>query len=372
MIALDLPSNNLAEITLLGTGGGYGESSVVHLGNQNWAIVDSCINPITKESLPLVYLKEIGVDVERNVRLIVCTHWHDDHIRGLSKLLEECKNAKFSFARATDKEKFLKFISLDYEKLNRESNNSSTVEFNNCLDIIIKRKSVSVFAGKDRTLLRIPINGTIESEIFSLSPSDLVMEKFDRELSQMMVEFVNAARKVEELSPNYKSIALFIKFGDHRAILGADLEVSTEENEGWLDIINSSQVIDKKSTLFKIPHHGSKNGFDEKIWDTLLEEKPVGNITPWNKNQKLPEVEMLNKYCALSDKIYMTSRVVSSKGKKRDKDIEKMIEKFNCRVSEIKYKRGIIRCRCDIYQSNAKWDIELFGEAWHINKEINP
>jgi hypothetical protein len=196
------------------------------------------------------------------------------------------------------------------------------------------------------------------------------MEKFDRELSQMMVQFVNAARKVEELSPNYKSIALFIKFGDHRAILGADLEVSTEENEGWLDIINSSQVIDKKSTLFKIPHHGSKNGFDEKIWDRLLEKKPVGNITPWNKNQKLPEVEMLNKYCALSDKIYMTSRVVSSKGKKRDKDIEKMIEKFNCRVSEIKYKRGIIRCRCDIYQSNAKWDIELFGEALHINKEI--
>jgi glyoxylase-like metal-dependent hydrolase (beta-lactamase superfamily II) len=139
MIALDLPSNNLAEITLLGTGGGYGESSVVHLGNQNWVIVDSCINPITKESLPLVYLKEIGVDVERNVKLIVCTHWHDDHIRGLSKLLEECKNAKFSFARATDKEKFLKFISLDHEKLNREANNSSTVEFNNCLDI--KKKS---------------------------------------------------------------------------------------------------------------------------------------------------------------------------------------------------------------------------------------
>lgn len=51
-----LPQNTQLEISLIGTGGGYGESVVIHLGYNNWIVVDSCIDPFTKRSIPLDYL----------------------------------------------------------------------------------------------------------------------------------------------------------------------------------------------------------------------------------------------------------------------------------------------------------------------------
>lgn len=38
---------NLFRVSLIGTGGGYGESVVVQLGLNNWIVVDSCIDPVT-------------------------------------------------------------------------------------------------------------------------------------------------------------------------------------------------------------------------------------------------------------------------------------------------------------------------------------
>lgn len=85
------------EVYLIGTGN-YGESVVLNLGMNNWIVVDSCIDPTSKEVLPLSFLKSKGVDIENDVKLIVCTHWHDDHIKGISKILEACKSSAFSMA----------------------------------------------------------------------------------------------------------------------------------------------------------------------------------------------------------------------------------------------------------------------------------
>lgn len=104
---MDKPNNWIGEVTLIGTGGGYGESILVHLGFNNWIVIDSCVNPNTNESLPLWYLESIGVDVSKDVKLIICTHWHDDHIIGISTLLKKCLNAKFCMSKASDTKKFL-------------------------------------------------------------------------------------------------------------------------------------------------------------------------------------------------------------------------------------------------------------------------
>ena len=84
----ELPADKTAEITLIGTGGGYGESVVVHYGHQQWMVVDSCIDPRDKTCLPLEYLREMGVDLARQVKWIVCTHWHIDHSGGNAPLAE--------------------------------------------------------------------------------------------------------------------------------------------------------------------------------------------------------------------------------------------------------------------------------------------
>lgn len=371
MQSLDKPAVNVGEITLIGTGGGYGESCVIHAGNNNWIVIDSCVNPETKESLPLEYLKQINVDVTNDVKLILCTHWHDDHILGISSLLEECKSAQLSFAKTLDRKKFLQLVSLDYQKLKKEASNSSTIEFNSCLEIIEKRGVAIRQAVQDKVLISFNISDQIRSEFISLSPSDYTVNNFDKEISTLIETFGAPNTKIQIQSPNSKSVVVLIKMGSHRAILGADLEVSDNENEGWKDIIKNSQVIDKKSSLFKIPHHGSLNGYHDDIWIKLLEPNPTSKLTPWNKNNKLPNSEMLVKYVTLSDKLFMTSPITSDKPKKRDKHVEKLINRLKYKLREVKYRKGIVRCRINLLDSNSNWDTTLFDYAFHVNKEIN-
>ena len=95
------------EITLFGPG--YGESVVLHVGNGAWIVVDSCID---KENTPVAiqYLNRLGVDPAEAVTLVVATHWHDDHIRGMARLVAACTNARFCCAGVLCREEFLEVV----------------------------------------------------------------------------------------------------------------------------------------------------------------------------------------------------------------------------------------------------------------------
>lgn len=362
----EMPGSTIGEITIIGTGGGYGESIVIHLGNNDWAVVDSCVDPYTKECLPLTYLRSIGVDVRNDVKIIICTHWHDDHLQGISKLYEEASEAFFCWTEASDKKKFLQLVGLDYQKIHREASNSSTVEFGNCLNILTKRNKKR-FAQENTVLHSTKVNDKIRSEIISLSPSSQTIVKFQEEISTLIENYGAANKKIIKASPNAKSIALLIKLGSHRAILGADLEVGSEKLEGWINVLDNHTVIDKRSTLFKVAHHGSENGYSKRVWDELLENNPVAGLTPWNRNGKLPELEMLERYCNHSDYVYMTSLVYNEKPKKRDKSIEKLLKTLKCNISEVKYKQGLIRCRVNLESEVGSWCVEVIDHAFHVN-----
>lgn len=364
---LEHPSNNIAELSLIGTGGGYGESSVIHIGNGKWIVVDSCYNPSTGAILPLEYLQTINADLNK-VLLVICTHWDDDHIRGLSKIFELCPNASFVMARANDKAKFLQFVSLDYLKLKKAPSNSSSVEFMNCLRILESRNDGPMEAVLDKILLREIFSDQTTAEVISLSPSDYTVQEFDREVSTLITEYGSQERRVVFRSPNSRSVVLFLKLSHHRAILGVDLEISSNPREGWAHILNKSQSIDKKSSMFKIPHHGSENGYLERIWLDLLEPNPISKLTPWNKAAKLPNPEMLARYCSHTEFVYMTTSVLSDKPKRRDRVTEKMIRRFNDTLRESQYTKGIIRSRINMLDPTEKWKVDLIENAIWVNK----
>lgn len=105
---LTAPGLNEAEVTLIGGTAGFGETIIIHIGNGIWTVVDSCTNPMTGECVALEYLRELKVTVEDQLRYVVCTHWHEDHIMGLSKLIDACSNKTvFAISCADDREKFI-------------------------------------------------------------------------------------------------------------------------------------------------------------------------------------------------------------------------------------------------------------------------
>lgn len=363
------PKSEETEVTLIGTGGGYGESIVIKIGIKDWIVIDSCIDPYTKRSLPLEYLEKIGVDIENDVKLILCTHWHDDHILGISQLFNIAKNSLFAMAKVNDRKKFLRFVSLDSLKITGISN-SSTIEFNNCIDILNSRQKNSAFriAIAEKLLYKTICYDNV-FEIYSLSPSDLTVHEFDQEISDLITEYGEKSnKKVVVNPPNDKSVALYIKAGNERILLGADLEVSKNPLKGWLDVINNSQVVDRenKASIFKISHHGSENGYHKDMWVELVNANAISKLTPYNKSS-LPEDKMLKVYNSHTQNLYITSKLSSSKAKKRD-SVDSSIVKFSKEVrpslKEIRFSMGVIRSRMNHTESIPSWKTEIFGEAY--------
>src|SRR5258708_2355547 len=98
------PSPDELEVSLFGPG--VGECVVVHLGGGAWMVIDSCIYRITRTPVAIDYLRALGVDIATSVKLVVVTHWHDDHMRGASALLAVASGARFVCSAALKSDDF--------------------------------------------------------------------------------------------------------------------------------------------------------------------------------------------------------------------------------------------------------------------------
>jgi len=131
------PRPDELEMTVFGPG--VGECIVLHVGKDDWIIVDSCTSPTGKEPIALEYLQSIGVDPSASVRTIVATHWHDDHIQGLATLVSECSHAGFVMSNALDRQQFFQLV-LEVNAQNRlVKHNSSASEFAEILNVLESR-----------------------------------------------------------------------------------------------------------------------------------------------------------------------------------------------------------------------------------------
>lgn len=361
---------DICEFHIAGQDGGYGECILAHVGDNDWIIVDSCIDPDSKIPITLKLLSNYQVD-SQNVKLIVCTHWHQDHINGLSKVLEKCPNAFFSFARTTDKSKFLRFIEFDYQHKVRFGN-SSAKEFKECLEVLNKsdNKKRIIRSSADQALFSKTYKN-LNIRISSLSPSYKANTDFEVELTKLLDEKSQSNIKIPYKSPNDKSVVLLLELGNYSILLGADLEVKQNDDYGWLNITRHSRLIPgtRKSTLFKIPHHGSENGYHKEIWENLLEPKPDALITPFSSSN-LPNKEYVELYNDLTNSLNFTSTPkISNKAKKRERSVEKLVKDLVPTMREIRSGYGVISCSLDFTKNNSKWSIHYEGEAhMHINQ----
>ena len=112
------PAAKEIEVTLFGPG--YGEAVVVHLGEGVWILIDSCIDPNTKTPASLHYLQSIGVDLG-GVRTVIASHWHDDHVRGISQIAAKCATADFVLSAVFNTKEAAAFATLRLRSFVRTS-----------------------------------------------------------------------------------------------------------------------------------------------------------------------------------------------------------------------------------------------------------
>ncbi|MEZ4658033.1 MAG: MBL fold metallo-hydrolase [Caldilineaceae bacterium] len=253
---MDQPQSDEIEIAVFGPG--YGESIVIHIGNGKWIIVDSCLDDGSDLPAPLRYLWSLNVNVAKDVVLVVATHWHDDHIRGISGVFNACESSDFVISSALSSEEFLNVIRA--EKPPIESTGVS--EFTKIIDILHARKQRRVqwatpkHAIVDRLLLSREIqyeSQITKVKIYSLSPSDAAVMQAKLAFAQALSGQQARPKRIAAVAPNHTSVVLWVEIGPHRILLGADLEVTSNPQTGWSVILSDSTLSMVKRISLKYP-----------------------------------------------------------------------------------------------------------------------
>ena len=352
------PGTREFEITLLGPG--YGESIILHIGDGAWVLIDSCIAP---DGTPgaLRYLESIGLDPAQVVVLIVATHWHDDHIRGMTRLVEICSSANFCCASVLCRKEFLAAVhALDSRRLSVTG--SGLREIHSVFSRLVQVGSKPTFALANRRILS---HGACE--IWSLSPNDAAYLDFLRSISSLVPSEGQAKTRIPSLSPNKVAVSLWAEIDDVAVLLGSDLD-----KQGWIEILQSAERPTRKASMFKVPHHGSESVYERGVWMRMLDPDPFAVLTPWCRGGRaLPSQRDVQRILSDTTNAYATARIDLSSGARSNRN---SMVKRTVRESGAKFRRHAmstsgVRLRRPI-GSRKQWTVQTFGSACHVKELV--
>jgi len=361
------PEPDEVEISLFGPG--YGECIAIHPGDGQWLIVDSCIDPQSKAPAALRYFSLIGIDPATDVRLIVATHWHDDHVRGLGQLFSACRSAEFVCSDALGSDEFFEVVYAQGCRI-MSSNVSGLDEFRQVFDELKLRAAAAGgrllpphFAVADRCLWQRQLSAAdVNCFVHSLSPSDASLMASKLEIARLLPKAKAPKRGIWPLGKNHAAVALWLSVGDKAALLGADLEETENPHTGWHTIVQSSTRPQETASVFKVPHHGSQTGHNQNVWMEMLEENPTTILAPYRLGGlTLPRDSDIERICGLTDRAFITSTVASaSRVIKRDRAVEKTLKEQGVFPRQVYTSLGHIRLRA---KQGEPWMAELFDGA---------
>jgi Metallo-beta-lactamase superfamily len=352
----------VAEVSLIGPG--YGESIIVHLGDGEWMIIDSCIQKLEEggtQSAAVAYLREIGVDPVAQVSRVVATHWHDDHIGGLSKVIDDCASAEFCCAMALREPEFLGFAAA-YAEADPSPIARSTREIVDILEVLEGRGKTPAFLVSDTLVRRTDRNVSV----YALSPSNERIRDFLARAAANMPALNATRTRMGDMSPNAIAVAMFIDLGTDAVLLGADVEETP--GGAWSTIVVSSEAMrGHRSSVYKVAHHGSETAECPAIWETLLLPAPFAILTPYSRGSKpLPSEEMVERVLRRTPHAYSTARLTSTAPRRRDIAVERTLRDYGWRIRGAEPKAGHIRLRRRLAAPRGEWSVELQGNATHL------
>lgn len=326
-------------------GKGVGESILFRIKGDKWIVIDSFIDPVSKNPIALEYLKYNGIDTQKIVG-IVCTHWDDDHICGISDIIAQSeKQLPFVLPIPLNDERIQQYIT--YNTHNEES---AICEFVKVMRQRQKNRCKFFWAHSERILFgEESVNSGITFK--ALSPNDRQYEAF---LQSIILPEANQEKKKTFSNENKISTVVYAKTDDESFLIGGDLENSPIG--GWQDICDHYYE-NIKSNIFKIPHHGSATAYCEDVWVKMV-KTPISIVTRFNRSH-LPKDDVLQTIVNNSGRTF-----VIGPAPKKDKLLMRKVSKYRSAIKDIKIfepKYGYVR----LYKNgtDSKWKEEIYGEV---------
>ena len=359
------PQPSEVEVSLFGPG--YGECVVVHLGAGEWLVVDSCQwrkgeGGEYEQAAPVAYLRRLGVDIASQVKMVVASHWHDDHIRGLSGVVEAAMGASFFCAAALTREEFLTLVFAHEPGAMMKS--SGIREFARVLEVGKERMR---WAGESKRLYqRSPRAEDAAVEVWSLAPTDATLTAALTQFAGLLSEQYQqgALRRLPVVQPNNAAVVLWIKVGRRMILLGADLE-EAGSLRGWSAILAAAGRPQGAASLFKVPHHGSENAHHPGVWGEMLSGQPVAVLTPFNLGKvHLPKRSDVERILEQAGEAHVTSRPRPAAAPKRSGALARSLRESTEYIRAAEPPIGQVRARAAASANDVSdWTIERFDAA---------
>jgi hypothetical protein len=333
---------------------------VLHLGENEWVIVDSCIDSKTKRPCALTYLEGIGVDLQ-NVKYIIATHWHDDHIRGLGDIYVKCPNARLCYSNAIKNRTFLAMVATLARKSGTETSGVDTLF--QIFDEGARRVLNGDYLGVSPVMANLSITPLLSKfQIVALSPSSPICVQAMASLANLMPVRGQQKRRLIAPSCNETAVVLWIQVGHRKVLLGADLEESATTQGEWTRLL-AIAAGRSDAEVFKIPHHGSANGDHPGVWTTMLTPDPVALLTPYSRLiHPLPTASDIARIRSRTPNASITKCHSAPNPLSRSGARNKMIRRTSINYRPVPMSTGQIRLRAPIF-GPAQWMTRLFGTA---------
>ncbi|HEX4756002.1 MAG TPA: MBL fold metallo-hydrolase [Candidatus Dormibacteraeota bacterium] len=353
----DAPAPDEYEVSVFGPG--VGECVVVHLGRNEWLVMDSLTERQDAPPVALTYLEAIGVGLER-VRVIVASHWHDDHTRGLARLLEACPEAAFYCSRAFGDRDVQVMVDLHGGEPPRVG--GGTRELWKVFQWLETQHRPLQTVGPQQTLYRREQSADDHAVmVTSLSPSHRAIQASIESMISMIPIDGEPRTFLPFHSPNHNAIVLLLQLGDGSVLLGGDLEEVSDE-VGWTAILQDPLRHSGQAEVFKLPHHGSMNAYVPGVWTAMLTARPFVALAPFRQGSvELPQPVSRTTICGHTDRAYISS----NDGRpppalRRDAAVTRTIREASIRLHPQTSQPGQVRFR---RRSSGDWQVALFGAA---------
>lgn len=362
------PARHELEISVFGPG--IGECIVAHVGDGAWIVIDSCLDRQTGNAVALDYLRSLHVDLASQIKLVVATHWHDDHVGGMAEILNAAESAKFVDSAAYAFNELVKIVALDGRMAPQFA---VTKEYRGIIKMLEQRRAKGekreavgpIRALANRRLLALSdAERSLNAEVFALSPGDGVLNHAQAELRSALSS-VEHGRRPPRQGPNQLCVVLWLRVGVLSTLLGADLEHVSGATQGWQAIVHSTERPEGRAGIFKVPHHGSENADCPSCWTGLLSDQPIAIGTPYSPS-RLPRPADLSRLCTRTTQVFFTSDSVHYPRPKRDKAVERTLREIAVKRRALTGRMGHVRVRCDARDLNQLELIQLYNGAHRV------
>lgn len=302
-MADSLPEADELEVSLFGPG--YGEAIAMHIGDGQWMLVDSCwLDRRHSVAVTAKYLEDLGV-ADDQVRHVIASHWHDDHVGGIASLVRRYKKAEFHFPSFLSESEGQEFLAAFSGKANPDADGTKEL-FNAMLEVRASGRSFNPL--HFRCIVAEEDFSFDSMRVVAMSPSGNAWAAAMASV-QSRVNPRTVPRRAPQPAINLSSVVVHVEYGFETILLGSDLEA--HDSLGWKEIVSHPWTQRRsKASLYKVAHHGSPTACIPEIWNTLVSADAESALTPFiNGRVRLPGEDDVKRIKAYVPRLRSTAPV---------------------------------------------------------------